>query len=455
MLACTAEVDRPRAQNAILITCDTLRADRLGVYGHAQGTSPELDRFARGALVFERAFSSAPWTQPAVSSLLSGLLPEEIGVTPSNLRRMPAQVETLAEGLAAAGFATAAVVSNSLLSKVRKEFGDIGSQQGFQHYDDQMTTRERNRASFERVAADTTAAALGWLDQHQAAGGGRFFLWVHYQDPHGPYTPPAEYLGDSTSAPTDEPSLPIGTKMTGRRQIPQYQNLDGETRPSVYRERYEAEIRYFDAELGRLLRGLDSRGFLEPSVVVFTADHGESLGERDVWFAHGENVHVEEVRVPLLVRPPGGLAEGPVRVPTLAGHVDVWPTIFDALDLPTAPKRGVSLLDPDGRGAERVLVQSLVPRNAPDQAWAITDGRYRALWSAREPAPKLFDLDLDPGELHDLAAINPERAAGLVRRHAELMRSLVSLGDAASEAALSAQEQANLRALGYIELDRE
>jgi arylsulfatase A-like enzyme len=463
--ACGTEASE--ARSVVLITCDTLRADRLGVYGYDRPTSPRLDAFAREGIVFDTAYASAPWTRPALSSLMTGRYAEEVGAAPGNLRRMPAEVETLAERIAAHGLATAAVVSNGLIRRPPARAGDVDLAQGFGVYDDTMTSMEPNRPMPERLAPQTTDAALAWLERHEAAGGGRFFLWVHYQDPHGPYTPPRSLAGAfDRPTPPDEPLLPIGTTMRGAGQIPRYQVLPDpqgrpEQRPGVYRDRYDAEIAFFDAQLGRLLDALAARPGWPDTLVVFSADHGESLGEGDSWFCHGEHVQVEAVRVPLIVRLPRGERGPPVesagglrRTSALVGHVDLWPTVLEALGLPSAGSRGVSLL----RGeppAGRVLGQSFLPPQEARRQWAVTDGRWRLVLGAGSVAPRLYDHSVDPREERDVAPQHPEIVADLRARQEAALRSARVPAHQGSDVELDPETLRALQRLGYAEVDEE
>jgi arylsulfatase len=451
------------ARSVVLITCDTLRADRLGVYGYARPTSPRLDALARQGVVFDAAYASAPWTRPALSSLMTGRYPEEVGAAPGNLRRMPAEVETLAERLRSGGLATAAVVSNGLIRRPPPGAGDVDLAQGFQTYDDTMTAREANRDMPERGARETTEAALAWLERHEAGGGGPFLLWVHYQDPHGPYTPPPAVAGRFERPPADdEPLLAVGRSMRGDGQIPFYQLLPGpsgiERRPGVYRDRYDAEIAFFDAQLGRLLDGLAQRPWWPDALVVFSADHGESLGERDWWFCHGEHVGVEAVRVPLVVRYPRGVAGPPARevdgvrrVEALVGHVDLWPTVLATLGLPSRGSRGVALLG-QAPPPERVLAQSFLPHERERSEWGVTDGRWRLVWGT-DGGRRLYDHASDPLELVDVADRHPELVAQLEARHEAALRAGAGAVHTGSEVELDAGTLEALRELGYVEVE--
>src|SRR6185503_7018362 len=396
----------------ILITCDTLRADRLGFDGFTGATSPNLDELAQEALVFDCAWSTAPLTGPALAALLTGRLPEELGLA-DNRNVLAGAATTLAERLSTAGIATAAVVSNWVLRR-RPELPGAGVQQGFAHFDDRMETPEGNRPDLrERGARETTDAALAWLDSldsrassDAARSSEPFFLWVHYQDPHGPYTPPPECLAPLQEA-AGEAELEVGTDQRGRGVLPSYQVVDGERRPAAYRARYEAEIRYFDRELGRLLAGLRARGLFERALLVFTADHGESLGEHGYWFSHGQHLHQELVHVPLLVRPPGGVAPAR-RVSAPASHLDLFPTVLGVFGLDPGPTRGLDLLAAE-LPAERVLPQSL------RGGWSASDARHRLL--VEQGRQQLYDLAADPREEHDLSALEPGLVRALAAAH--------------------------------------
>ena len=390
------------ADRVILVTCDTLRADHLGAYGCDRGLTPHLDELARTSRVYEEAYSCASLTGPALSCLLTGKLPHEIGVAPGNRSLMPPGVFTLAEAIAEKGIPTAAVVSNYVLRRQATPAGPAGVEQGFEHFDDRMSERELNRPMYERRAADTTAAAIAWLEEASARGDERFFLWVHYQDPHGPYTPGGDLARRFARPPSGETSLPIGRTHRGKGQLPAYQVLDGERDPEPYRGRYDGEVATFDAALGTLLGALRGRGLLDTALLIFSADHGESLGEHDYWFGHGEHLYRDVVRIPFLVRFPGGVRAGLSQ--SLVSHLDLFPTALDALGLDPGPTHGLSLLLDDPTGG-RVAISSLGHTSDPKRQEAISDGRWRMLIGGGT-RPRLFDLSSDPEELNDVARDN-------------------------------------------------
>ena len=447
--SCTGD-PAPPAERVILITCDTLRRDRLGVYGGASDTTPRLDAFATEATVFETAFASAPLTSPAIGSLLTGRRPDELGMG-TNKVLMPSEATTVAEVIKSAGLPTAAIVSNWVLRK-RAGYEGAGVDQGFAYYDDRMQDAEVARESvMERVAAKTTGAALAWLRERPSD---RFFLWVHYQDPHGPYTPPAEYVTwDESRDGTDETPLPLGETQKGLRELPGYQALGDERRPAFYRSQYDAEIRYFDHELGRLLDGIEDEGLSGDALIIFTADHGESMGEHNWWFSHGQTLFRELVHVPLIVRfpagarsPTGWTIDGVRRVDELVGHVDLAATILEALGLDALPTHGTSLLT-ERLSEERVLVQSLRLPDSPGRWEGLTDGRWRIVTHPR--GELLFDLLRDPDESENRRTSDAAEVDRIRALHAETRRTLPPLAAGGTEETLDAEGREAMKALGY------
>jgi arylsulfatase A-like enzyme len=308
---CSGETRPP---NLLLVSVDTLRADRLACYGGPPDVGTALCGVAETGTRFDWAFATAPSTSPSVASLLTSQWVPQHRVSQNLATVLPDEAVTVAEALRGAGYTTAAFVSNPMLARRRR------LDQGFVHYDASMTGRERNRGTYrERDAGSTTDAALAWAREQATPP---WFLWVHFQDPHGPYDPPG------AARPQDPPGarrLPIGTNNAGRGSVPRYQFLPGARAPETYAARYLDEIRFLDAELARLLDGLDALG--EPPAVLVTADHGEAFGEDGYFFAHGHSVGLDQIRVPLLFRPPPGRAGlGVVTAPV--SLVDVAPTLL-------------------------------------------------------------------------------------------------------------------------------
>lgn len=331
----------PPPRDVVLISVDTLRADALGAYGAGDGASPALDALSRESAVFERALAASAATAPSHASLFTSRFVRGHSIGHRNGATRLADLPTLASTLSDAGYETAAFVSNMLLRS------ELGFDRGFALYDDALPHSEPNRRIFERVAEQTGAAVEAWLARPHARP---FFLWVHFNDPHGPYEPPAEALRAPAPLPGEVP-LAVVSRQLGFRGIPAYQVVGAERLPSQYRARYAGEVRYFDAWLGRLLAALDENQRGRDALVVVTADHGEAMGEEEIWFCHGHAVTPDLAHVPLLVRARGSLPSGRVR--GLAHHVDIAPTVLELLGLPPLRgAQGIALAPFARRGAE-------------------------------------------------------------------------------------------------------
>jgi len=429
----------PPPRLLLLISVDTLRADHLGAFGSELGLTPHLDALARESLAFENAWAAAPLTLPSIATLFTGRYPEELGIR-SNESRLPEEVPTLASDLRARGWRTAAVISNFVLREAS------GLARGFDRYDDTLPRHEAVRRWPERLARDATDAALGLLD---ACAADRCFVWVHYQDPHGPYDPPPglreRQLARAGEARDAQRRLPVGEDQAGLGALPAYQFLAGRHDVAFYRAGYRGEVEYVDAEIGRLLEGLRARRLEERSIVVFTADHGESLGERDVWFAHGENLGEVQVRVPLLLRVPG---REPKRRRDAATLADLRPTLLHLLAgvAPEAGARGRDLLAPSAETAASRPYLATLDGSAVRRFGLVDDG-YKLVVS-EQGGEERVELHRLGREEEDLAASAPELAHAL-RERLRALRARLGALPAAMRSSLSDEERARLRALGY------
>jgi arylsulfatase A-like enzyme/Tfp pilus assembly protein PilF len=397
-----------RERSVLLITVDTTRADRLGPYGAENIETPTLDRLAAGGVTFERAYSVAPITLVAHTSILSGLDPPQHGVRNNGIHYVPDEVETLAERLQEEGYATAAFVSAAVLER------RYNLDQGFQVYDDDLSEgRERHpRMVADRPAEFTVQRALAWLDGPDGPDDDQpYFLWVHFYDPHAAYSPPPPWR-------------------------------------DTYRERlYDGEIAYMDAQMEALLRHPRVR---DDAIVTVIGDHGESLGE------HGEQTHAllaydSTLHVPWILRVPDG-PRG-LRLAPVVGQVDLAPTLLDLLGLdPLSETAGRSLV-PLLEGRHLTLDRGLYGETwlpyytygwAKLRVWR--QGRYKWIDA---PTPELYDLRRDPRELTNRAEQEPGTAHDLAR---DLAERLAALGDSDREAALALDSDARekLRSLGYV-----
>ena len=433
----------PQPRLLLLITVDTLRAAELGVYGSSRGLTPNLDAFAHDASVFTLAYAPSAFTLPSVAGLLTGRYPEELGIR-NNESGLPGGVPTLASELAARGWQTGAVVGNWVLRR------ESGVARGFDHFDDRFPDQEAVRHWPERGAVATTDAAIELVKGCTAVPGARCLVWAHYQDPHGPYDPPPgsreELLAEERRAEDGTRSLAVGEDHRGEGVIPRYQFMDDRREVAWYRAGYRGEVRFVDEQVGRLLAAVEAAGLGDRAVIVFTADHGESLGEHDVWFSHGSRLTDEQVRVPLLVRVPG---REPVRRDDPASLVDLMPSLLplvgESLASFTGPGRNLF-----AAGAEEEVSMPYFVTLAADESermGILLDGfKFVAVESNGLYAGNLYALG---DEETDLSAAAPQVAAALRARLGALRDGLVRVPE--TRPVLDNDGRERLRQLGYLE----
>jgi arylsulfatase A-like enzyme len=427
---------RREKPDILLITVDTLRADRLGTYGSTLGLTPSLDRFAQDALVFDQAYAVAPITTPSLSSAFTSHYPHETKVTDNGLR-IPAGVPTLAELLRREGYETAAVVSNPVLA----EPGRLDP--GFDVYDDSLPEQEKYRDEPARRAGRTTDAALAlWRTRKSKP----FFLWVHYMDPHGPYQAPDSFVERATRAtgPEDR-TLAVSADNRSGGAIPRYQYIEGCRSSRDYLVRYNAAVAYLDSQIGRLLSDPQISRLRTEGLILFTADHGEALGEHDTWFAHGENVYDEMIHVPWIVAGRGVRAG---RRTDAVSLIDLMPSLFDELGFPISGEwRGLPVFRSPGPG-DRVVFAATFPASSTAQRYAAVSSSASAILSV----PGGWECYGSPEQTVDVSAGQSSAMRLLARRLlAELSRNdLANLVPEAPERVGSPEALQRLRSLGYL-----
>jgi arylsulfatase A-like enzyme len=374
---CSLVEDHSAPGNVLLITIDTLRADHVGHYGYERSTTPVLDEFFASGRSYRNAYATASYTPPSVVSMLSGRLPPEHGVF--HFFQLVDEDLQLICDLLPAHYETAAFVSNAILTR-----DAIGIDRCFDFYDDYVDEIEGSvRRIWERSARRTTEAAIRWLRSGREPDR-NIFLWVHYIDPHGPYSAPPE-----ASVSFDHE----GERPVDRSRIPLYVRESTDDALD-YIDRYDEEIAYADAEVGRLLAAWKQISEGDRDLVIFTADHGESLVDRDVYFEHGFHVFEELIRIPFSIRGPGVEVAAADEVVSL---VDVLPTIlaFVGAEAPEALP-GTNLLAKEPPASDR-MVYAESPR------WsAVVQGRRK--WIAKIEGQRniakgqVYDLESDPRE---------------------------------------------------------
>ena len=386
----------------ILISLDTLRADHLPAYGYRHVSTPALDALVADAVLFERAYSHAPQTLPSHASIFSGRLPFEHGVRDNLGFTVRPDERSLPRVLSERGFATAGIVSSYVLR------AEVGIGDGFDLYDSQMpvASPEMSIAQMQRDGADSLAVADRWLDSLRSP---RLFLFLHLYEPHKPYTPPSRF---SQYAP------------------------------------YDGEIAYADEIVGRLLDSLRARGLYESATIIVLSDHGEGLGDHGEQ-EHGIFVYDESIRVPLIIKLPGGLAGGR-RVSQPVQHIDLLPTILDLVDAPRDGLRGRSLrplLEWRERPVPEQYVYSEGLYSRYHFGWseltALTDAHVRFI---RAPREELYDLERDPDERQNIA----EDRARTVQDMRLALDQLLSQSTIEAPSEVSEEVVRRLRALGYV-----
>jgi len=407
-----------RGANVLLVTVDTLRADRVGAYGSGRGLTPTIDSLANEGLRFDRTYAHVPLTLPSHASLLTATYPTRNGVRDNGAFRLPENRSTVATALESAGYRTGAFVGAFVLD------ARFGLNRGFDVYDDRMRSHGSDLELAERPAEQVFRAAARWILDGQAdaatarpgelsirATDKKWFAWVHVYDPHEPYAPPEPYQSRYSGAP------------------------------------YDGEIAYADAALGAFLARLRTAQALINTLIVLASDHGESLGE------HGERTHGlfaydATLRVPLVMWAPSRIRPGVFSDPMRL--IDVVPTLLDLVGEPP-------LADADGRTVRPAIAgeRPFDDRESYFEAlnasltrdWAPLTGVVRGRHKLIDlPLPELYDLSADPGEQHNIYAQRQEIARDLESRLDRTVKSAA----ASSPAPIDADADARLRSLGYI-----
>ena len=386
----------------ILISIDTLRADRLPAYGYAQGSAPVIDALAADGVLFEQAYAQSPQTLPSHTSMFTGQFPFKHGVRDNIGFVLPEGATTLAHRLQTAGYATGGFVSSFVLRR------QVGLDRGFDVYDDRLPPvgPDRPLGLMQRAGTDTATAAIAWL---QAQTSSRYFLFFHIYEPHAPYTPPV---------------------------VPASGDL------------YDGEVTHADAIVGQVIAALKARGDYDAATIILLSDHGEGLGD------HGEDEHGlflyrTTIQTPLIIKRAGGSGGGR-RVAVPVQHTDLMPTVLALAELPpeTALK-GRSLVPVLDGGTTLPTVPIYAEAMSPryhfgwSELYALTDDRYRLI---RAPRDELFDLSTDPLETRSIV---DERA----QVHAAMrsaLDTLIANADIAAPSSVSDEDRQRLAALGYV-----
>jgi arylsulfatase len=444
----------PRAPVPVVVLLnDAQRRDRAGVYGgHAR--TPAFDAFARANLLFRRAYSQAPWTRPSVATLFTGLLPSQHGVgmeertVPPTARALASELTTLAELLQAAGYQTAAFVSNPWMSR------RFGFEQGFDAYYDSFM--------WDYPGEEISKAALEWLAT--AAPDRPYFLYLHYLDSHRPYPPlPMEEIDANRERVASDPQRELPPHaMEELQALVQVEGADpaaaARVEPSVtlLEMAYERGIEEFDRALALFLEGFAKTRAADRAVMIVTSDHGEAFYVRG-YGNHGQGLYDDELAIPLAMRLPG-ISGPPGGVECQVGLVDLLPTLCSYLGIACpAQLAGRSLIDA-GASTPRFLLAEAVgsqPRHR-----AVRGRRYKLIYEPGNPpdGPRpnpylLYDIAADPEERTDLLASGDARTREIAERMQAILRAPLPPGPRLTHRLVPFEEdtEKRLRALGYVQ----
>lgn len=428
LIGSCSPVGREKRDNVVMIVIDTIRPDRLGCYGFPLPTSPNIDELASRGTVFTQAITSAPVTLPSVCSMLTSTYPVSHNVRYNGMFFLSPSSTTLAEILRERGYRTGAFIGGFPLdSRFRVD-------QGFEVYDDDFSGSAKKGkrtwighevGDFERLAEEVNARVFPWLEEVKDE---RFFLMVHYFDPHWPYEPPGPY---------DE----------------------------QFESPYNGEVAYTDAAVGALLRRLDELGLMENTLIVLTGDHGESLGAHNE-LTHGEFLFDTTVLIPLILQHHDRIPKGR-RIDAMVRSIDIMPTVLDFLDIKGSPQsQGVSLL-PALRGTPEehpVLLETMLPYyeidgpdDAPVRVSGLRTGEWKLVYATLEkdgqPAwiGELYNVRNDPLELFNVAERNPDTFGRLMNQMHSLTQTYSArAGPENNYMEMDEETRKKLKSLGYL-----
>jgi arylsulfatase A-like enzyme len=426
---------RLRGKGIVLVVLDAARAREFSTYGYERATTLEIDRLGREGVVFEQAYTPASYTRSAMSSVWTSLDHEQHHDGVGYLGPLPADYPTLAEILEAHGVPCRGFVANPAAGP------SFGFDRGFSEFR-LFRGREGRVAARAGELVDAVAARL--VESSPPA-----FTYVHFLEPHYPYDPPERFVmlfGPDAPIPRDVRRHTHWIEAVNRRRRP----FPPEEQAHLVRL-YDGSLAYADREIGRLRRILEDRGLLDEVIFIVTADHGDELFERGL-IGHGSRVYGEQVHIPLVLRFPRGAGLAGLRVRAHVNLLDVAPTILDCLGLTgsgDAAFEGRSLLPVLYGAAGKPLLVGRTMHDRP--TYYLKEGSFKLVHSVRSGRSELYDLDEDPGETHDLAGELPVRTEFYRQTLYRWLRDLKRHRATRVEASVSPEDEAALRALGYVE----
>jgi arylsulfatase A-like enzyme len=391
--------------NIIFLVIDALRPDVLPCYGNKIVQAPNIEEIADSGVVFKQAYTALPKTLPSLCSFLTGLYPRTHGVLEMGIPLRGNQA-TLAEILKLKGYRTGAFIANYVLKN------DIsGLKQGFDYYLADFPLKEqtvgiqgRFNPLVEKRANTLTDSILRWLEVNYS---GKFFIWAHYMDTHAAYDPPPPYNKMYNNINKVLPNFKI------KPDLIHYQaKIKGKEDFLYYLSQYYGEVSFCDEQIGRLLDFLHNRDLYNNTLIIITADHGESLGEHKRFFSHGHNLFQENLRIPLIFSLPS-VIEGKKKISTPALSIDLLPTILHLLKIKTAGNiQGENLLD-FIRGDKRERSKPILVQAYGGGSWGLIQGKWKLIYQIQGRNYQLFNLSQDPHEKKNLSKNNAKKVSQL------------------------------------------
>jgi arylsulfatase A-like enzyme/cytochrome c-type biogenesis protein CcmH/NrfG len=391
--------------NIFLISIDTIRADHLSCYGYQHKTTPVIDAFAEGAVLFENCFANIPLTLPSHATMLTGLIPPTHGVQDNFDMALSESISTLPEMLGAQGYRTYGIISAEVLNR------HYGLDQGFDVYDDTFDSEDsRNQLVAQRMADETVSHALEWLEENQDK---KKFMFIHFYDPHFDYIPPAPY-------------------------------------DKQFQRPYDGEIAFVDNCIGRFIDRLKGLGLYDDSLIVIVGDHAELLGEHGEP-EHGYFIYQNVLRVPLIIKPAGHSKQ--MRVADNTSLADITPTVLGQSGI-KVPKimQGVDLSDYLVRenhhiGGRFIFNECLTAtKYKGNSLLGVINDQWHYIQTTR---PELYNLIDDPGEFNNLIKQEPKRGRFLQSKLNKILDAAISAGTQ-SDIALNYESRQALKSLGYV-----
>lgn len=439
--------------NVLFITIDTLRADHLGSYGYLRDASPNIDKLAKEGILFSQAIVQWPKTTPSFASMLTSTYGYYNGVIRhSGKQKISNYFILLPEILRNANYNTVGVVTNPVIGAA------ANFNQGFDTYIQVWRKFESQHAEY------VTEHALSWLRDNSHKG--KFFMWLHYVDPHAPYNPPEPYnemyVGDKYYNGSRRAKLNPGRSQNIGGIHPQA-HLGDHDEIDYYIAQYDAEIRYMDENIGKVLDTVKAMGLIDNTIIIFTADHGESLGDHNYYFAHGLFPYDDCVRVPLIIKIPGLKSEIKVMDKPVE-LINIMPTVLDILKIPVNKEaQGKSLVPFMLRDGDSIPEYAFTEsgyqlnyqRMIRTKKWKLIYIPDKEDQKIMQRMPfELYDIENDPNELNNLINVETKIAGELQKELFKWMESAKGIdGLPSSPEQLSVDKETEevLRSLGYVE----